>query len=428
MEKLIIHGGRRLKGTVEISGAKNAALPIMAATLLTDEKCVIRNVPRLNDIDTMCEILTELGMKIERRGKEITLEAVNPKRFVAPYEFVRKMRASICVLGPLVAKRKRAMVSYPGGCVIGVRPIDLHLKGLRALGARIQIKHGYIDARAKRLKGSVIYLGGQYGSTALGTCNVMCAAVLAKGRTVIEYAACEPEVQDLAKFLNAMGARIQGIGTRRLIIDGVDKLHGAEHEIIPDRIEAGTFMVAAAITRGDINIKNVRTDHLRAVIDLLEQIGVTIKVGDGLCRVKVDKKLKPVDFATLPYPGIPTDMQPQLMALLSTVEGTSIITEKIFPDRFMHVQELGRLGANIRKEGASAVVVGVDHLSGAQVMASDLRAGAALILAGLVAKGVTTVKRLYHVDRGYERIEKKLRALNARVVRRIDTAGDSFIP
>jgi len=428
MDKLIIRGRIKLKGTVEVSGSKNSALPILAATLLTDESCILHNVPRLNDIDTMCEILGALGVKVTRKGSTLMTKVVNAKRCMAPYGLVRKMRASISVLGPLLAKRKRALVSYPGGCVIGVRPIDLHLKGLRAIGADIQIRHGYLDAKAKKLKGALIYLGGQFGSTALGTCNVMSAAALASGTTVIEDAACEPEVQDLAYFLTEMGARIQGIGTKRLIIEGVDRLSGAEHTVVPDRIEAGTFMVAAAITRGDLTIRNVRPDHLGAVIDILQRIGVKIRTTKDSCRVWAGNSFSPVDFATLPYPGIPTDMQPQLMTLLCTVKGTSIITEKIFPDRFMHVQELSRLGANIRKEGSSAIVVGVDGLSGAEVMASDLRAGAALVLAGLAASGKTTVKRVYHIDRGYEHIEKKLRAIRADITRRVDTAGDSYVP
>ncbi|MEW6357682.1 MAG: UDP-N-acetylglucosamine 1-carboxyvinyltransferase [Planctomycetota bacterium] len=429
MDKFIIKGGARLKGTVSVGGSKNAALPIMAATILADGKCVLENVSTLMDVNSLVDILQVLGVQVNRPEKHILeTEVTDAKQCKAPYELVRKMRASICVLGPLLAKRRRAVVSYPGGCVIGVRPIDLHLKGLRALGAKIEIKHGYLHASTDQLKGAEIYLGGSAGSTVLGTANVLSAAVMAKGKTIIEDAACEPEVQDLCRFLIGMGAEIDGVGTKRLEIKGVPKLHGASHDIIPDRIEAGTFMTAAAITGGDIEITGARMEHLGAVTDLLTRMGVSITHKNSGCRVRVTRKLKPVDFATLPYPGIPTDMQPQLMTLLCLVDGTSIITDKVYPDRFMHVQELARLGADIRKEGGSAIVIGVKSLSGADVMASDLRAGAALVVAGLAAKGETTVKRVYHIDRGYEGLELKLRKLGADITRRVDHASDSYTP
>ncbi|NOZ21309.1 MAG: UDP-N-acetylglucosamine 1-carboxyvinyltransferase [Planctomycetes bacterium] len=429
MDKFIIKGSRKLKGTVTVGGSKNAALPILAATILADGKCTLRNISTLMDVRSLIDILEVLGVKTKRPQKHVLeTEVKDEKPCRAPYELVRKMRASICVLGPLLAKRKRAVVSYPGGCVIGVRPIDLHLKGLRALGAKIEIKHGYLHARTDQLKGAEIYLGGPAGSTVLGTCNVLTAAVMAKGKTIIEDAACEPEVQDLCRFLISMGAEIHGVGTKRLEVKGVPELHGTGHTIIPDRIEAGTFMTAAAITNGDVEITGARMDHLGAVTDLLTRMGVSITGRNGACRVRVTRKLKPMDFATLPYPGIPTDMQPQLMTLLCLVDGTSIITDKVYPDRFMHVQELARLGADIRKEGGSAIIVGVKSLSGADVMASDLRAGAALVVAGLAAKGETTVKRVYHIDRGYEGIEVKLRKLGADITRRVDQSSDSYTP
>ncbi len=418
MDKFIIEGGRKLRGKVRVSGAKNAALPIMAASLLTDGKVTLRNVPALRDIATISEILRTLGQRVERTaGTTLEIETVNNAKFEAPYELVSQMRASICTLGPLVAKRGHARVSMPGGCVIGVRPIDLHLKGLRALGADITIKHGYLEARAKRLKGAEIYLGGPYGSSVLGTANVMMAAVLAEGETVIENAACEPEVQDLAHFLNRCGARIEGIGRPILVIRGVDRLHGTSYRVIPDRIEAGTFIIAGAITRSRITVTNVKTRHIAAFLDKMKEIGVEFVRKGSSVEVIPPKRPKAVDLITLPYPGYPTDLQAQIMAYLSVAKGLSLVTEKIYPDRFMHVAELNRMGANIRKEGSSAIVHGVDRLSGAPVMASDLRASAALVLAGLAAEGTTEIGRVYHIDRGYENIEKKLGAMGAKITR-----------
>ena len=404
MQQLIVTGGNRLHGRVKISGAKNAALPILAATLLTDEECVLEGVPDLSDVRNMLAILENLGLESTFENGVVRTQVVDETLSVAPYEHVRKMRASFCVMGPLLAKRGTVEVSLPGGCVIGVRPIDLHLKGLR-------------------LRGTSIYLGGNFGSTVLGTANVLCAAVLAEGRTVIDYAACEPEIQDLAHFLVSMGAKINGIGSNRLVIDGVKKLGGARHRIIPDRMEAGTFMIAAAITNGDVTIEGLNRDHMLAVLDKLEEAGVIVDdvgvAADQTCRVRRSGIVRAVNVTTLAYPGFPTDMQAQLMALLSIGSGTSVVTEKIYPDRFMHVAEYNRLGAKIRKEGPAAVVVGApDSLSGAPVMASDLRASAGLVLMGLVAQGRTTINRVYHIDRGYERIDEKLRGIGAHIERR----------
>ena len=407
-----------MEGTVTINGAKNASLPILAAALLSDEKSVIRNVPTLRDITTMLRIFKALDVKARQDGDTVTIEPKGYKKCVAPYELVSTMRASICVLGPLLAKQRYAEVSYPGGCVIGPRPIDLHLKGLESLGARMKVEKGYIIADGKNLRGGHVYLGGHSGSSVLATANVMMAATLARGVTVIENAACEPEVTDLTAFLIKMGARIKGIGTHRLVIEGVKKLHGAEHSIIPDRIEAGTYAIAAAITKGDITLRNAKLEHMSAVADILVKSGLKItKVPNGF-RVRYVKKLKPIDVTTLPYPGFPTDMQAQLMSLMTVTEGAiSVITEKIYPDRFTHIMELNRMGANIRLEGPSAIITGVKQLSGAPVMASDLRASAALVLAGLVAKGRTEVLRIYHLDRGYEKLEEKLASLGANVWR-----------
>jgi len=422
MDKIVIEGGRRLNGVVEISGSKNAALPIMAAAILTDEPVTIRCLPDLTDVRTMATILSELGMETiwSDGGSALTLKTKDNTLCTAPYERVREMRGSICVLGPLLAKRQKATVAMPGGCVIGLRPIDLHLMGLRALGASIDTEHGNVVATAGRLKGTDIFLAGPNGPTVLGTANIMCAAALAEGRTVIKEAACEPEVQDLARLLNKMGAKITGIGTKELTIDGVEKLHGADHELIPDRVEAGTYMAAAAITGGSVELRNMRCSDLDAVMDHMQRMNVRItKLPDG-CRVEPDGDLAPLNFATAPYPGFPTDMQAQLMALLTVAKGTSVITEKVYPDRFMHVAELNRLGAKIHTQGNSAIVEGVESLSGAKVIASDLRASAALVIAGLVAQGHTEVKRVYHIDRGYERIEEKLRALGALIHREHD--------
>ena len=418
MDKIVIEGGSRLEGSVKINGAKNAALPIMAACLLLNGPSRIKGIPNIVDIQTQSEILKNLGGEVKKIDDE-TLEIIfrdgeNNDKFTAPYELVRKMRASICVLGPLLSKRHRAKVSYPGGCVIGQRPIDLHIKGLKALGAQVETTEGYVTASADRLKGGNISFTGK---TVLGTCNVMTAAVLAEGTTTIEYAACEPEVQDLANFLNKAGAKITGIGENKLTIDGVQELHGVDYEIIPDRIEAGTFMIAGAITKGNITLENVRAEHLGAVLDKLREIGVEITTVGNNIRIKGNTVYHAVDLMTLPYPGMPTDMQAQFMALLCTVEGKSIITEKIFPDRFIHAAELRRMGADIRVDGPSAIIRGTPFLSGTEVMISDLRAGAGLVLAGLVAKDTTHVHRIYHLDRGYERLEERLTSLGAIIKR-----------
>ncbi|MBU0759819.1 MAG: UDP-N-acetylglucosamine 1-carboxyvinyltransferase [Candidatus Omnitrophica bacterium] len=417
MDRFILEGGVKLKGIVELSGAKNSALPVLAATLLTDSRSVIKNVPPLRDVYTMLRIMRVLGVRVSMEYGTVIVEPRGYSNYTAPYKLVSTMRASVCVLGPVLAKLKFAEVSMPGGCVIGPRPIDLHIKGLRAIGADIKIEHGYIVASARQLKGTRVYLGGNFGSSVLATANLMMAASLAKGKTVIESAACEPEVCDLAKFLIKMGAKIKGHGTPVVEIEGVKSLHGAEYSIIDDRIEAGTFMIASAITGGDIVIKRAKVEHMGAVIDKLRNAGVRItNVKDGL-RVKSVRSLKPVDVTTLPYPGFPTDMQAQMMALMSVTKGISVITEKIYPERYMHVSELARMGGQIMLEGPSAIIKGVSRLSGAPVMASDLRASAALILAGLVARGRTEVSRIYHLDRGYHNIEEKLEKLGAKIKR-----------
>lgn len=418
MEKMVIEGGRQLKGTVEISGSKNAALPILASCILLDGKSFIENIPDLTDVKVLCQILKGLGLKIEREDNNlITVNVEDEKDITAPYEHVRKMRGSICVLGPLLGKRKEARVSLPGGCVIGNRAVDLHIKGLKALGAQIALENGYIVATANRLKGTEIDLAGTYGPTVLGTCNVLMAAVLGEGRTTILNAAQEPEVQDTANFLSKAGAKIQGIGKSKIIIDGVKELKGVRYKIIPDRIEAGTFMVAGAITKGDIELKNARFDNLTQIVNSLNEIGVEINNNDGRCRVVGPERFKPANITTSPYPGLPTDMQAQITALLTMADGKSIVTETIFPDRFMHTFELARMGANIRVEKNISIINGVNSLYGARVMASDLRASASLILAGLAAKGATEVDRLYHIDRGYEKIEEKLSILGANIKR-----------
>ncbi|MCM8800475.1 MAG: UDP-N-acetylglucosamine 1-carboxyvinyltransferase [Candidatus Omnitrophica bacterium] len=418
MDKLVIEGGTILKGEVTISGAKNAVLPIFAATLLTDDACIIKNVPNLRDTQTMIKILRSLGKEVILEKNTVTVTSTGKINFVADYKLVSTMRASFCVLGPLLAKLKRAKVSLPGGCVIGIRPVDLHLKGLKALNADISIESGYVVAKANRLKGRHIYLGGVFGSSVLATANVMMAATLAEGRTIIESAACEPEVIDLGEFLIKMGAKIKGVGTPLIEIEGVKHLHGASHQVIPDRIEAGTFMIAALITKGDILIKNLCYQHLGALIDKLLEAGAQISIVDHCSlRARFKRRLKPVNVTTLPYPGFPTDMQAQIMSLMAVTPGISVITEKIYPDRFMHVAELNRMGAYIQREGPHAIVEGVRLLSGAPVMASDLRASASLVLAGLVAKGITTVSRIYHLERGYENFEIKLQNLGAKLWR-----------
>jgi UDP-N-acetylglucosamine 1-carboxyvinyltransferase len=416
MDKLIVKGGARLQGRVDISGSKNSALPILAATLLTPETCVIRNVPDLSDIRFMLEILSKLGAQVTFENGVVTTRAekVNSE---TPYDLVRKMRASICVLGPIIARCGRAKISEPGGCVIGDRPIDMHLRGLAALGAESRMEGGDVYVTSRELVGTEIFLGGKFGSTVLGTDNVMMAATRARGQTIIESAACEPEVLDLARFLGKMGAKIAGQGTRRIEIEGVDHLHGAEHTIIPDRIEAGTFIISALITQGDVVLSGAEPEHLVNLIDRLKSCGAHIKPETAGLRVTSSRKLSSIDLVTETYPGFPTDMQAQMCALMSVTPGISAITEKIFPHRFMHLSELRRMGARVELEGATAILHGVDHLSGAPVMASDLRASAALVLAGLVAHGTTEVNRVYHIDRGYEHIDRKLGALGAQIER-----------
>lgn len=416
MYNLVISGGRPLEGEVRIGGAKNAVLPILAATLLTPERCVLHRVPGLSDVTYMARILTELGAKVRLQGETIAVTAERVKG-EAGYDLVRRMRGSICVLGPLLARLREARVSLPGGCVIGARPIDLHLKGLRALGAEITIGEGFVCARARRLIGRDMFLGGRAGPTVLGTANVMMAAVLAEGVTVIESAACEPEVVDLANFLVAMGARIEGAGSPTIRITGVRALHGAEHEVIPDRIEAATFAIAAAATQGEVTLRGSRPEHLSAVLDKLQESGARVTREAGALTVKGGRRPKPTDVTTQPYAGFPTDAQAQMMVLMTQAPGLSIITERIYESRFMHVSELARLGADITLEGPSAVVKGMTPLSGAPVMASDLRASAALVIAGLVARGETRIRRLYHLDRGYEKLDEKLQRLGARVRR-----------
>lgn len=416
MDSFLIKGGVPLHGEVTISGAKNAVLPIMAAALLTREPCVIRRVPQLTDVRFMGQILNWLGAKVTWEDDVVRVQA-NKIKGVGDYDLIRKMRGSICIMGPMLARLKTASVSLPGGCVIGARPINLHLKGFEGLGARITIAGGYAQAKAKKLVGGDIFLGGRAGSTVLGTANVMMAATLAEGITVIECAACEPEVVDLANFLNAMGAKIAGAGSPIITITGVKELHGAEHEVIPDRIEAATYLIAGAATRGEVTVKGANASHLSAVLDKLHDAGVRVERSGAALIARRNGKLKAVDITTLPYAGFPTDVQAQMMALLTLVPGISIITERIFESRFMHVSELGRLGADIEIEGPSAIVKGGRPLSGAPVMASDLRASAALVIAGLAARGTTRVNRVYHIDRGYENIDGKLRDLGARIER-----------
>lgn len=418
----VVRGGQPLRGTVAVSGAKNAALPIMAAALALDGATTLRNVPELADVFTLGQVLQSLGMSVARSpGGHLSLAVEDEQPCLADYELVRRMRASVCVLGPLLGRRKRACVSLPGGCNIGHRPIDLHLKGLRALGAEITVERGYVFAKADRLIGTEIYLGGSFGSTVTGTCNVMTAACFAEGTTTIAAAACEPEVVDLGHFLNRAGAKISGLGTPVLHIKGVERLHGVEHAVIPDRIEAATLMVAGAITGGELRITNVSRPHLAAVTDTLRSIGVSIEGTGTTLHVAGSPSLRPCDITALPYPGIPTDVQAQLTALLTQANGISVVNDKVFPDRFLHIPELCRLGANVRREGASGIIAGGKPLSGACVMASDLRASAALLLAALAAEGDSVIRRIYHLDRGYEQLERKLNVLGADIRRVGDT-------
>ncbi|MEX2214300.1 MAG: UDP-N-acetylglucosamine 1-carboxyvinyltransferase [Phycisphaeraceae bacterium] len=484
MDAFTIQGGKRLRGSLRIHGSKNASLPLMATALLTDEPVVLRDVPQLSDIQNMVRLLESLGCtaawrtphsavvprivvktktpagaakvavgagssasskgstrSLPRAGSgsidallappedvsELTLHVTDPARSQADYKIVRTMRASICTLGPLLAKRGYARVSMPGGCNIGARPVDLHIRGLRALGAKITLDQGYIVAEAKRLTGARVFLGGPFGSTVLGTANVMSAAALAKGTTIIESAACEPEIEDVANLLNAMGAKISGAGTPRIVIEGVDELHGADYTVMPDRIEAGTYIMAAAVTNGDVVLENCPIDSLTAVFDRLAEVGVDIELPKDDCsrsnrmretiRIASARRLDPVEVVTQPHPGFPTDLQAQIMALLCLADGNSMITEKIYPDRFMHTAELLRMGASITRSGPTAMVTGVRKLVGAPVMASDLRASAGLVIAGLAASGTTTVHRVYHLDRGYECMETCLQQLGAEIER-----------
>ncbi len=417
MEKLVIEGGKPLKGEIKISGSKNTVLPIMAATLLTDEPCIIRNVPNLRDTLTMIKILKSLGKNVEYTDGRLTILANGKLNHIAEHKLVSTMRGSFCVLGPLLGKLRKAQVSLPGGCVIGVRPVDLHLKGISALGAKIEIEGGYIIAKGERLKGAHVYLGGNFGSSVLATANVMMAATLTPGETIVDSAACEPEIEELTNFLISMGAKIKGVGSPKLTIEGVKELHGAHHKIIPDRIEAGTYILLAAATRSPIEIKGADYSHLIALVDKLAEAGIRVIDDNGVIKVKVNQIIKPVSVTTYPYPGFPTDLQAQFMALMSMVPGVSIVSEKVYPDRFIHVSELNRMGANIRKEGTVAIIQGVKKLYGAPVMASDLRASAGLFIAGLMAKGRTDISRMYHLDRGYENIDAKLKGIGAKVWR-----------
>lgn len=419
MDIFRIEGPVQLSGSVKINGSKNAALPIMASTILAPGKSILRGVPHLSDVSVCGELLGRLGCKISRNpDNDMCIDSTVIDSPVGEYEVVRRMRAGICILGPLLARYGRAEVSMPGGCAIGDRPVNLHLKGLEALGAQIHLKNGYIIAETPNgLKGKEIFMGGPFGSTVLGTANVLMAATLAKGQTIIESAACEPEVTDLARFLNKMGAKISGIGSPHLVIDGVKELHPVEHEVIPDRIEAGTFMAAAAITESELTIANCRLSDLMAVVEKLREIGVVVEPEKNGCVVSRKGPIKPTDITTQPYPGFPTDLQAQFMSLLALAKGNSFVIEKIFPDRFMHVAELNRMAAHLRKEGQVAIVSGVDKLIAAPVMASDLRASAALVLAGLAAEGTTIVNRVYHIDRGYEKIEERLNPLGAKISR-----------
>jgi len=416
MDKIIIDGKKRLSGTVPIGGAKNAALPLMAATLLTEGWNTFTNVPSLRDIRTARALLEHLG--VETRVKDgLQLNASNLSNYEAPYELVKTMRASILVLGPLLARSKRVHVSLPGGCAIGARPVDQHLKGLEQMGAKVEIQHGYIKARTKGLKGARIYFDI---STVTGTENLMMAASLARGTTILENAAREPEVVELAEVLNKMGGQIEGAGTEIVTIHGVNKLHPVSHHIMPDRIEAGTYLVAGALAGGSVEVSPIIPSHLGALLQKLEETGFSLEAGDASITIKGGCSIKSANVTTLPFPGFPTDMQAQFMVLMSLAQGTSVIAESVFENRFMHVGELQRMGADIEVKGNTAIVRGVKNLSAASVMATDLRASASLILAGLVAKGTTEVSRIYHIDRGYEAIEQKLRDLGASVERVAD--------
>lgn len=418
MSKIIINGGRRLSGTVRISGAKNATLPIIAASLLCKDQTTVNGIPSLDDVITICRVVEVLGADVKIGDGAITINSVNLRSSEAPYELVSKMRASILVMGPLLARLGRAKIYLPGGCAIGARPIDLHLKGFRALGAEIVYEYGCVEASSKRLRGARIYL--DYPSVG-ATENIMMAAVMAEGQTVIENAAGEPEIVDLANYLNSMGANVKGAGTSMIKIEGVKELAGTEYTVIPDRIEAGTYMVATAITGGNVLIENIIADHLKPVIAKLQEAGIIVEEESSGIRVIANERPRAIDIKTLPHPGFPTDMQAQMTSLLTVANGVSIITETVFENRFMYVNELKRMGARIKIDGRTVIVDGVYRLIGAPVVATDLRAGAGLIIAGLVAEGTTELKNIYHIDRGYENIEHKLQGIGADL-RRVDNS------
>ena len=415
MDSLLIKGATPLSGEVRVSGAKNACLPMFAAALLTDEKCVLKNVPNLSDVRFMADIVRAVGAEVSNPSEGVWEICAKNLSHIAPYELVRKMRASICLLGPLSARMKKAEVSLPGGCVIGARPVDLHIKGMRALGAKVEIERGYICVDARKMRGAQVYLGGRFGSTA----NIVMAAVSIPGTTVIENAACEPEIADLCAMLEKMGAIIEGAGSPTISITGVPRLCGATHSVMPDRIEAGTWITAALASRGKVLIRDAQKKYLGSFLDVLERAECPVKAKSpsSIYVDASDLKLRPIEAITLPYPGLPTDLQAQLCALMTQADGISIVTERIYPERFMHVPELARMGANIAREGPSAIISGGTKLSGAPVMASDLRASAALVIAALAASGETLIHRVYHIDRGYEKIDEKLASLGARVER-----------
>ncbi|MCW5786100.1 MAG: UDP-N-acetylglucosamine 1-carboxyvinyltransferase [Nitrospira sp.] len=415
MDQIIIHGGRRLAGAVRISGAKNAALPILASTILGGGECVLSNMPSVVDVLTMGKLLRMLGIAVVQEGEHTVAHAQSIASTEAPYDLVRTMRASVLVLGPLVARMGEAKVSLPGGCAIGSRPVNFHLAGLEKMGASVEIEHGYIKATARRLRGSRIYFDIP---SVTGTENLMMAAVLAEGTTVLENTAKEPEIADLADFLVKRGARIAGAGTDMITIEGVTELHGADHDVIPDRIEAGTYLVAGAITGGEVSVERCRPEHLEPLLVKLRESGAELAEEGGRVRLKMNGRLKGTNVRTSPHPGFPTDMQAQFVALMAVAEGTSVVTETIFESRFMHVEELRRMGGDIRVEGNRVLITGKERLTGAPVMASDLRASAGLIVAGLAAEGTTEVSRVYHLDRGYERLEEKLNSLGASIERR----------
>ena len=422
MDIFRISGGSPLHGKVKVSGSKNSALPLFAASLLTDEETILDNVPDLSDVNFMAEILAELGADVTRMSSNSW--SIKPSSIVhyAPYELVRKMRASICLLGPLVARLKRAEIPMPGGCVIGNRPIDLHVRALEALGAKVELSGGIVKVNGNNISGNSVFIGGRHGSTVTGTANAVMLAVLTPGCTILEGSACEPEITDLCHMLQAMGANIQGIGSHLLKIEGVEKLNGCKHRVIPDRIEAGTYVLAGAITGGELTIEGINAAHMGSFLDLLKTAGLNLDYQNQSIKISNKINLSPLEVVTLPFPGFPTDLQAQICALACITDGLSVITERVYPSRFMHVPELLRMGAHISIEGSSAIIRGTKRLTGAPVMASDLRASAALILAGLAAEGETWVQRIYHLDRGYETFEQKLQKLGAKVERLPESA------